>query len=134
MYICGYGPFALITIQSFRIHVWSRDKSNKTDVASEAGTIYPSGSPSSFCRIRIRVKPLNFFLSRYLFYMKQNQIILLTWHIGIFSSFNQHFCCILKVRWLFPNQMFIIQNAFQLLLTDEDTKWGYCIRAESSYI
>ena len=69
-----------------------------------------------------RDKPLNFFLSRYLFYMKQNQIILLTWNMGTFSSFSQHFCCILKVRWLFPIQMFITQNAFQLLLTDEDTK------------
>ena len=58
-----------------------------------------------------RDKPLNFFLSRYLFYMKQNQIILLTSNMGTFSSFSQNFCCILKVRWLFPNQM-----------TDEDTK------------
>ena len=31
--------------------------------------------------------------------------------MGTFSSFSQNFCCILKVRWLFPNQM-----------TDEDTK------------
>ena len=71
---------------------------------------------------QVRGKPLNFFLSRYLFYMKQNQIILLTWNIGTFSSFNQNVCCILKVRWLFPNQMFITHNAFQLLLTDEEAK------------
>jgi hypothetical protein len=42
--------------------------------------------------------------------------------MGTFSSFSQNFCCILKVRWLFPNQMFITQNAFKLLLIDEDTK------------
>jgi hypothetical protein len=42
--------------------------------------------------------------------------------MGTFSSFSQNFCGILKVRWLFPNQMFITLNAFQLLLIDEDTK------------
>jgi hypothetical protein len=61
---------------------------------------------------QVRDKPLSFFLSKYLVYMKQNQIILLSWNIGSFSSFSQNFCCILKVRWLFPNQMFITQNAF----------------------
>jgi hypothetical protein len=70
---------------------------------------------------QVRDKPLNVFLSRYLFYMKQNQIISLTWNIGTFSSFNQNFCCILKVRWLFPKPD--VHNSECIsIITDW---WGY---------
>ena len=40
-------------LAAFMSDHWVCDTSNKRDVASETGTIYPSGSPSSFCRIRI---------------------------------------------------------------------------------
>jgi hypothetical protein len=38
------------------------------------------------------------------------------------SQDYQTFLYILRVRWLFPNQTFITQNAFQILLTGEVTK------------
>ena len=40
-------------LAAFMSDHWVCDTSNKRDVASETGTIYPSGSPSSLCRIRI---------------------------------------------------------------------------------
>ena len=41
---------------------------------------------------------------------------------NFFQVFTEFSCCILKVRWLFPNQMFRTTNALQFLLSGEDTK------------
>ena len=40
-------------LSAFMSDHWVCDTSNKRDVASKAGTIYTSGSPSSFYKIRI---------------------------------------------------------------------------------
>ena len=41
---------------------------------------------------------------------------------NFFQDFTKFSCCILKVRWLFPIQMFRTTNALQFLLSGEDIK------------